>query len=54
MSVKVVEIKDLETFIYAVENSSLTVTSEKLGIDQSTVTKRINNIEKKEPVNYFV
>lgn len=47
MSVKVLEIKDLETFIYAVENSSLTVTSEKLGIDQSTVTKRINNIEKK-------
>ena len=41
------EIKDLETFIYAVENSSLTVTSEKLGVDQSTVTKRINNIEKK-------
>ncbi|ENX34773.1 hypothetical protein F889_01410 [Acinetobacter colistiniresistens] len=41
------EIKDLETFIYAVENSSLTVTSEQLGVDQSTVTKRINNIEQK-------
>ncbi|ENX12572.1 hypothetical protein F895_02948 [Acinetobacter sp. CIP 64.2] len=41
------EIKDLETFVYAVENSSLTITSEQLGIDQSTVTKRINNIEQK-------
>lgn len=47
MSVKVLDIRDLKIFIYAVENSSLTVTSEKLGIDQSTVTKRINNIEQK-------
>jgi DNA-binding transcriptional LysR family regulator len=43
----VLEIKDLETFVHVVENSSLTVTSEKLGIGQSTVTKRINNLEQK-------
>ncbi|MCH7314404.1 LysR family transcriptional regulator [Acinetobacter sp. ANC 3882] len=47
MSVNVLDIRDLKIFIYAVENSSLTVTSEKLGIDQSTVTKRINSIEQK-------
>ncbi|MCU4641315.1 LysR family transcriptional regulator [Acinetobacter courvalinii] len=39
------DIRDLKTFIYVVDNQSITVASEKLGVNQSTVTKRIYNME---------
>lgn len=41
------DIRDLKTFIYVVDNQSITVASEKLGVKQSTVTKRIYNVEGK-------
>lgn len=39
------DIRDLKTFIYVVDNQSITIASEKLGVNQSTVTKRIYNME---------
>lgn len=39
------DIRDLKTFIYVVDNQSITIASEKLGVNQSTVTKRIGNME---------
>lgn len=39
------DIRDLKTFIYVVDNQSITIASEKLGVNQSTVTKRICNME---------
>lgn len=39
------DIRDLKTFIYVVDHQSITVASEKLGVNQSTVTKRICNME---------
>ncbi len=47
MSIKVLEIKDLETFINVVESSSLADTSKELNVNQSTITKRINQLEEK-------
>jgi DNA-binding transcriptional LysR family regulator len=41
------DIRDLRTFIYVVDNQSITIASEKLGVKQSTVTKRIYNVEEK-------
>lgn len=42
---KFLDIRDLKTFIYVVDHQSITVASEKLGVNQSTVTKRICNME---------
>ncbi|WP_436870828.1 LysR family transcriptional regulator [Acinetobacter courvalinii] len=39
------DIRDLKTFIYVVDHQSITIASEKLGVNQSTVTKRICNME---------
>ncbi|UUM29211.1 LysR family transcriptional regulator [Acinetobacter colistiniresistens] len=39
------DIRDLKTFIYVVDHQSITIASKKLGVNQSTVTKRISNIE---------
>lgn len=39
------DIRDLKTFIYVADHQSITVASEKLGVNQSTVTKRIFNME---------
>ncbi|MCH7316220.1 LysR family transcriptional regulator [Acinetobacter sp. ANC 3882] len=39
------DIRDLKTFIYVVDNQSITIASEKLGVNQSTVTKRIGHME---------
>lgn len=47
MSINVLEIKDLETFINVVESSSLADTSKELNVNQSTITKRINQLEEK-------
>lgn len=41
------EIKDLETFINVVESCSLAVTSKELNVNQSTITKRIIQLEEK-------
>jgi len=43
----VLEIKDLETFINVVESSSLADTSKELNVNQSTITKRISQLEEK-------
>ncbi|ENW95041.1 LysR family transcriptional regulator [Acinetobacter dispersus] len=39
------DIRDLKTFIYVVDHQSITIASEKLGVNQSTVTKRIGHME---------
>lgn len=39
------DIRDLKTFIYVVDHQSITIASKKLGVNQSTVTKRIGHME---------
>lgn len=41
----ILDIKDLQTFICVADNKSITIASQKLRVNQSTVTKRVSNLE---------